>query len=278
VPHSKTIDNRYTATMPVMVSSYPFVFRVAILAAIVVTAGCEREIPVSHDTASITYVDATDGPSGNTTLATGEILAAVTTAAVRNDNLWGMRSYGNAGTVFTSNDIGGSGSEDAPQLVTTIQGLAPDDRYEIFAYFWSDHHNWHLQASLAPFGDSDPDHRFSKDATESSVVAPPAVEANFDSPMLVTESNRTMYQARVGEATADSNGEVRIWIDDNPNASERERTWYDGVGYRLAGHRVWKGRTIAGLVILVTIILAAIWYLIFRLLRNRSTVQSPTAE
>src|SRR5438105_565554 len=121
----------------IMPKSTPFdqlVFRLAILAAIVAVAGCGRETPHSEAKAPITYIDATDGPSGNTTLDTGESFLALNTTPVRSDNLWSVRPYGNVGTVFTSNDIGGTRFEDAPALVTTIRGLAPNDRYEIFAY------------------------------------------------------------------------------------------------------------------------------------------------
>jgi hypothetical protein len=190
--------------------TYKPVIGLVVVAAINVIAGCGREAPVSNANPLITYVDAKEGPSGNTTLDTGDTFTALTAAPVRSDNLWTMRLNGNGGTVFTSNDIGGQGSEDAPALMTTVRGLEPDSCYEMFAYFWSDRHNWQLKASLAPFRHNDSGPSFSKEATESSTIAPPAVEADFDSVVLVTESNRTMHQADVGEAIADANGEVRV--------------------------------------------------------------------
>src|SRR4051794_32680510 len=86
----------------------------------------------------ITYVDATDGPSGNTSLAAGGVLNPPRlTTPINNDNQWTNRTFGINNTVFTSNDFS-SPSEDAPGLVTQITGLVPLASYNMFAYTWVD--------------------------------------------------------------------------------------------------------------------------------------------
>ena len=216
-----------------------------LLFVVIANSGCRRPVTSSAEITRITYVDATDGPNGNTKLASGETFSAWTGSPVRDDNLWTLRPHGNGATVFTSNDIQGTGSEDAPALITTISGLEPRAKYEIFAYFWSDRHNWQLNAALEPFPTSGSGLSFSKDGSESSTSAKPADEADFDPAPLVKESNRTLFQAKIGEAFADKNGEIPVWIDDNPNSPEQQRTWYDGLGFRPTGEKLPATRTLA---------------------------------
>jgi hypothetical protein len=172
----------------------------------------------------ITYVDATDGPNGNTQLWDGGTLSSLQGAPVGNDNQWSTRPFGNGGDVFTSNDGRPPGPEDAPALVTTIGRLTPGSTYLVYAYFWTDQHNWHLRASL--------DSRFTAEAIAQKSAE--AAASKFSATIVTNEGNRTMRQAPLGRATADANGEIRVWLDDLANAQSGMRTWYDGVGYRLA--------------------------------------------
>ena len=88
----------------------------------------------------ITFVDATDGASGNTTLADGSLWTSNT--ATTTDNIWRNRSpFGNgmpAATAFIyeSNGAGTGVNEDCPRLKTSVTGLA-DGTYYVFAYFWA---------------------------------------------------------------------------------------------------------------------------------------------
>ena len=189
----------------------------------------------------IHYVDATDGAAGNTRLASGGVFNAPrSTAPIDNDHWWTNRTFGNNNTVFTSNDFG---IEDAPGLVTLLEGLLPGALYNLHAYLWVDDmllSNWRLKASLSqvpPLPD-DPAVSFSSTGASpdgGATYAPPAVASDFVSQPLLFEGNRRLLQANLGETRADSSGHIQIWIDDYSGTGSRiwNRTWYDGVGYAL---------------------------------------------
>jgi len=220
----------------------------ASLAALLATA--------SLGTAAVTYVDAS--PSNTTNFTTGSSTDWYTSAGAA-DGLWRERAFANGNTIYETNATGG---EDAVGLVTVITGLTPGDTYKLFAYFWSDGNNWRLKASTTatpPLGD-DASVSFSRNGTATSANAPevPAggrdagdnlgvtwtgtgtigggdavwtSDSYFDSGVLVGEGNRTLFEAGLGTATADANGEIAVYIDDVANTNARNRTWYDGVGY-----------------------------------------------
>jgi hypothetical protein len=51
-----------------------------------------------------------------------------------------------------------------------------------------------------------------------------------------TDNSLAMFQANLGTATADAGGQIKVYIDDLASqATASSRTWYDGVGYDLAG-------------------------------------------
>jgi len=173
------------------------------------------------------------------------------------DDLWAERAFGNGGGVFTTNDINKTGKEDAPGLVTTITGLTPGKEYTVFAYFWSaTNANWRLKASLTetPPLASAKDTLFGRSGTGTTTNAPAVPEgadgtdnlgvtytddgtgtwtstSYFSTGVMVGEGNRRFYQATLGTATADANGEIKVYIDDLENTNSANRTWYDGVGY-----------------------------------------------
>lgn len=240
---------------------------VLLAASFVANIGCGRVSSMATGNGSISYVDATEGTNGNTQLTTGQVFNP--SPALRYDNQWRLRTYANGGTVFTSNDGQGTLTEDAPTLVTTISGLKPGEYYNIYAYFWSDHHNWQLQASLRPGPSSDPTTSFSKERTDSSTVASLADAKDFDSPVLTSEDNRELYQANLGIVVADTAGQIRVWLDDNPNAKEMNRTWYDGVGYSPASSFAMDGSSLAIVLTISAIALGSLAFLIFSLFRNR---------
>ena len=176
--------------------------------------------------AQITYVDAdhttnTAPASGTPTFPVG----AIDDQGANDDGLWGLRAFSNGGTIYQNAGFGGS--DDAHRLVTTISGLASGPSYNVYAYFWSDGSGWNINAGLfddamLPFYDD--------------AGTPAASDLDFASPApIVTEGNRTLYQAFLGQTVADSSGAIPVYIDDDPPVlvSGGPRTWYDGVGYEL---------------------------------------------
>lgn len=151
------------------------------------------------------------------------------------DGLWDLRTFSNGGTIYQNRGFFGGtveeGAEDAHRLITTISGLTDGTTYEIYAYFWSDGNPWKLNAGLS--NGALPS--FNNTNTDAAVL-----EDFVDPLTLVSEGNRTLYQAVLGEATAGPSGEVAVYIDDNDPlmTMQQERTWYDGVGYAIAGPKV----------------------------------------
>jgi hypothetical protein len=210
----------------------------------------------SLGTATVTYVDASS--SNTTNYNTGSSTDWYTSAGAA-DGLWRERAFANNNTIYETNATGG---EDAVGLVTVVTGLTVGETYSLFAYFWSDAANWRLKASTTatpPIGDNT-SVSFSRSGTATSANAPevPAggrdsgdnlgvtwtgtgtigggdavwtSDAYFTGGVLVGEGNRTLFEADLGTAVADANGDIKIYIDDVANTSSSNRTWYDGVGY-----------------------------------------------
>jgi len=230
---------------------------------------------VAASAAPITYVDATDGAAGNTSLAAGGVwTAAVDPAANGTDNLWRKRSFGNGASIFEASGQG-TPTDDAQRLVTKISGLTAGDTYKLYAFFWSPNdinQQWLLRAGLSNVvGDLPSWTRLNNDAannpsgvvgtdndsyliaTDSLAPFPALGPADFANPAaliagtatqagksVLAESSRYLWQAGVGTAVADANGEAFVYIDDYvlaggapPNGPQtvNNRTWFDGVGY-----------------------------------------------
>jgi hypothetical protein len=85
--------------------------------------------------AQITYVDATTGAGGNTTLADGSAYTPPLNGITGADNQWEQRTpLGSGGTIYESG--GENVTEDAPELRTKISGLTAGVEYTVFVYFW----------------------------------------------------------------------------------------------------------------------------------------------
>jgi hypothetical protein len=192
--------------------------------------------------APITYVDATSGPGGNTMLAGGATFSP-TSDRSGVDGLWCLRTgLANNGTVFESGgDISTAGSaangdsEDVPRLSTVLTGLVPGAPYNIYAYFWGttdSSDDWRIRASLSNSVGDLPLY------TTTSAAA--AIATDFATAPLLVEANRVMHQASLGQASADSNGSIKLFVDDDPASRAgisngwHFRSWYDGAGYALA--------------------------------------------
>jgi len=182
--------------------------------------------------ADIFYVDATSGPAGNTRLTQGGVFEPSgidVSGNLGNDGAWEQRTFANAGTIFETG--ADTGSDDGLRLTTTVQGLDAD-KYEVFAYLWSDtNNNWDLAVGLAA------DSLQTFQPGSSGVVSLGGLDdgsgnagSGFAEAVLVSEGNRTLYQVSVGEVTVDDSGSIDVYIDDVPNANGR--SWYDGVGVR----------------------------------------------
>jgi hypothetical protein len=171
----------------------------------------------------VNYVDAN---ASNTMYASGAALqtSPPSGSAGPTDNLWHDRTgFGNGGSVLTSDE---SGNEDAPQLKTTISGLA-DGTYDVFAYFWSDNdEDWRLLAGLETSNLVD-FRRFGSQHAEAE---------QFDTIEAVTANagDLLLYRAYLGRTQVSGDAHVSVFIDDwQPTSGGAIRTWFDGVGYAL---------------------------------------------
>lgn len=194
-------------------------------------SGAEPEPEPGGPDTKIIYVDATDGETGNTTLATGEIFTA-TGGNDGTDGLWRPRAFGNSATIFEANGAtnGNPNDEIVPRLNTTIQ--VPENDYDVYVYFWSDTSGWRIKAALE---NADPLPLFI--ANDPNGGATVAVAEDFEEPVpMLSEGNRTLWQAYLG--TTGVTTSISVYIDSDPRpagvTSWNERTWYDGIGYKIA--------------------------------------------
>ena len=184
-----------------------------IITAAVLAAG------ISASSAAITYVDAT---TANTTFGDGSAFAPI--GADVNDGNWGTRTvFGNGGEIYNS-----VAAEDSPELRTTITGLSAGT-YNAYAYYWVagdgapvNNNEWDFAAGLATGATTE---YAWDDGTQTAL-------ADFDATVLVSESNRRLFQIDLGPVAVDGSGSLEIYINDNPG--NNDRTWYDGVGYEIA--------------------------------------------
>lgn len=194
-------------------------------------------IPTNTPSSKITYLDATTGVSGNTTFAAGGTFTP-SAATSGTDGLWRLRTLGNSATAFESGgDITAAGNavngnnENAARLATTITGLNPNARYQLYAYFWSapSAQDWRIRASLTNSAGDLP--------LFSNASEPTAVAGDFVSAPLIVEADRLLQQAFLGEGLADGAGKIIVYVDDDPASRAgiangwNLRSWYDGVGY-----------------------------------------------
>jgi hypothetical protein len=188
--------------------------------------------------AQITYVDATSGSGGNTTLTNGTQWNPLTSGGSAGDGVWLRRTvFGNSGTIFENSGSGTTTSDDAHPLLTSVSGLE-DNTYDVYVYFWSDSSAWRIQAGLS--ADSMSLYQWNPLSANTEVFAVPTgatiysdslSENPFTSAVMIAEgTNRRLLQAYLGQVTGT---EFEVFIDDGPSTGQNSRTWYDGVGYSL---------------------------------------------
>ncbi|MFO1077219.1 MAG: hypothetical protein U1E73_05780 [Planctomycetota bacterium] len=204
-------------------------------------------------TAQITYVDADFNT--NTTHADGTPHTP-TIGTFTNDNLWEVRPFATGGSIISSNDVG-SGSEDCPMLRTRISGLIPTLRYVVYGYQWSTQNDaaqwrlrmdvdtqqpvgpltlWHTKGTGTPMSTPLPYDAYASPVTNLGLTYDAAGIENsghFTGPVMIREGNRCMYEVPLGIFAADLNGDIDVYIDDDPQTGNFYRNWYDGVGYEM---------------------------------------------
>lgn len=179
--------------------------------------------------AALVYVDANH--TANTTPSTA---IGGTTA---DDNLWSLRTgFASGSTIYES---GQGDGEDAPEIVTTIDGLVPNTPYTIYVHFWDGSGtdpDWNVRAGLS----SNPgaNTAFANPADAADIGATAGVVASSltytTPPTTFQEADRTMFAGLVGEGTSNSTGQLAVYIDDLPSTiGVNNRSWYDGVSYEV---------------------------------------------
>jgi hypothetical protein len=220
----------------------------------------------------ITYVDADSlGPNvagDPTERTTGNM---VTNYNVGFDD-WVVRDNGIGGDVYQfiggPGGVGGNGVDPA-ELVMTVPGLTPGTTYNFYAFFWEASNGtagWQLDAALS--APDAPDTAFTtyNNAALNNATGPvyEAAELPFANLASVNTTNeyatsnpgqfytigltpgfgndqtRTgvgvtdldLFAANIGSMTVTASGEVQVSIRKLTGAT---RTWFDGVGYQVAG-------------------------------------------
>lgn len=203
--------------------------------------------------AAITFVDATDGPTGNTTLAAGGVWSSVN-PGVASDNLWRARpGFGNgmpstSAVIFESSGQSANGTalEDCPRLKTTVTGLA-DGTYDVYAYFWTGNNPvtatnqfWLLRAGLTNLSGDLPLYGYLRSPTTGltdyvtpDIASTLPLTTDFTAPVTVIDTSaRYMNQAYLGQQLV-VGGVLTAYIDDYASANTvNKRTWFDGIGYQ----------------------------------------------
>lgn len=140
----------------------------------------------------------------------------------RSGSLWrrragfGFNIVGNR-DVYEKDANGGFG--DAVPLMTTVVGLRPGYTYPVYVAFLSvASESWRIRAGLAP------------DALALFTPGQPVGRVTDLGLSAERDSNRHQYLGFVGDATAGSDGVLRLYLDDGDGATRTgvERTWVDG--------------------------------------------------
>jgi fibronectin type 3 domain-containing protein len=214
----------------------------------------------------ITYVEVTDGASGNTRqVATngtapwnGTLSAwtALTSGGIANDSLWLRRAFGNSATIYENS---GAGSQDtnATRLVTSIAVGAPGSGqyYNVYGLFWTDTSpTWELGASLTNYPGQLPLYQlstpgvtiFNNDAfVGTSTIYSTNLNPNpFTTPVMISEGNRRLLMTPVlGRATGTN---ITVYTEpDRGQQGQNQRTWLDGIGYQLITNQILMPLTLS---------------------------------
>ena len=205
---------------------------------------------------AITYVDITDGASGNTMCFTNgqwtvwEGYPGQT--SVQNDGVWDERGFGNNATIYQNAGYGQVDTNAVP-LRTTVS--VQPGTYDVYVFFWSDVSQWRVSASLTgldnmtlyaynasggypvpagavyrfwPSVQVDPPVHSGDQGTHYSDELSPNP---FTTRVMIAEGNRVLLGAYLGQVSGST---ISVFMGPDPNQSSfNQRTWLDGIGYQL---------------------------------------------
>lgn len=195
---------------------------------------------------AITYIDAQEGPGGNT-FATGGSPGDTSWVGPDSSSLnatqWNKRE-GIGDTNGPAIFQGSSTTTPPPELTTTVTGLAAGT-YTIWAFFWdqidSTTQNWVLSAGLtsgALTTYSAPGEPAVDGATTSGVQY--AGTLSFASGVNVDGYNdgnptllRQLFGANLGDLVVSGSGTADVYIGNDLLTGAGNRAWFEGVGYEL---------------------------------------------
>jgi hypothetical protein len=202
--------------------------------------------------AAITYVDITDGVSGNTMMYSNALWQPWTAfngqTANSNDGIWDRRAFGNSATIF-QNAANALVDTNATRLRTTITVPTPSpyQYYNVYALFWTDSSTtWAAGASLIDYPGPLPTYRqsspgvrrFWASTTDSATIYSTNLSPNlFATPVMISEGNRRLLMTPVLGRVYGST--ITVYTGPNPDQNGSDtRTWFDGIGYELIANQI----------------------------------------
>jgi autotransporter-associated beta strand protein len=177
-----------------------------------------------------TYLDATHGVGGNTTLSTGANFTPTTNPdwQIRGTGNGSEGPLGNGGRVYQG---GSDNPASAPELRTTITGLNPGQSYSVYVNYWDATGSpWRILAGTTPGNLNLFDSPLDNIAGATNGIDPNTL--HYATSPLTAEGNRQLWGAPLGNLVADANGQIKLYVNDTGTVDGDDRTWYDGVSYR----------------------------------------------
>jgi hypothetical protein len=186
-------------------------------------------------------------------------------AQVPGNNIWNYRGEGVPEPLGGFATIYESIQEDSPELRQLITGLAPNTSFDVYVAYWSDATDWGVRAGFA----SNPNNNtlFNRAgalggtagvfAGSGAWTTPPFdnPEDTDDNPSpfinittlggTAPAATQNMYLGLVGTTTSSGTGEISVFLDDAPSATDANvRSWFDGLAYVAAGTPVFVTGTL----------------------------------
>jgi fibronectin type 3 domain-containing protein len=202
--------------------------------------------------AAISYVDVTDGVSGNTMTFTNGAWqtwnAFSGQTSVNNDGVWDKRAFGNSATII-QNAGASQVDTNATRLRTTVTVPAPgpSQYYNVYAIFWTDSSTtWRVGAAISNYTGQLPIYqqstpgvtRFWASTTDTNTEFSAILSPNpFTTPVMISEGNRRLLMTPVLGQVFDTNIVVYMEPDRGQTGSDL-RTWIDGIGYELITNKI----------------------------------------
>src|SRR5262245_53382394 len=162
--------------------------------------------------AAITYVDVTDGVSGNTMTYSNGAWRSWTAfngqTSVANDGIWDKRAFGNSATII-QNAGASQVDTNATRLRTTVTvpPPGPSGYYNAYVLFWTDSSTtWRVGAAMADYAGQLPIFqqstpgvtRFWASTTDTNTVFSSSLSPNpFATPVMISEGNRRLLMTPV---------------------------------------------------------------------------------